>query len=287
VTERFKQQGKWREIGDDEDALRLIRSDSIDILVDLNGHTTGKSLSLFACRPAPIGVTYLGYPGTTGLRQIDYRLTDAVADPEGSLAVERLIRLPHGQHTYRCLYETPEPTERDGPIVFGYFGRAKKVNPTVSDTWLKILEAVPGSKLLLNQESNLTTEAYYAGYNRIDIALDPFPYNGTTTICDGLWMGVPAIALYGDRSSSRVSASLLTSIGLPDLIASNQQDYVEKAVRLAADRPRLAQLRRTLRQRFLESPLGNPAIVTRDIETFYAEAVAKEVSLIPSELRSL
>ncbi len=285
VTEWFKQQGKWREIGEDEEAFRLIRSDSIDILVDLNGHTKGNSLRLFARRPAPIAVTYLGFSSTTGLRQIDYRLTDAIADPEGSLSVESLVRLPHGQYTYRCLVDTPEPTDRDGPIVFGYLGRMKKINQVVSDTWMKILDAVPESRLLINKENSLPPEAYYATYNQIDIALDPFPYNGTTTICDGLWMGVPAISLYGDRAASRVSASLLTRVGLQDLIASNQPDYIEKAVRLAADRPRLSLLRRTLRQRFLDSPLGNPAIVTRDIEKFYGEAVAKEVSLIPDELR--
>lgn len=284
VTEQFKQLGAWREIGEDEEALKLIRSDGIDILVDLNGHSTGKSLALFARRPAPIAITYLGYPDTTGLRQIDYRLTDAIADPEGSLAVECLIRLPHGVHIYRCLIDTPEPAEREGPIVFGYLGRTKKLNPVVSETWLKILEAVPGARLLLNQQNDLTPEDYYAAYNQIDIALDPFPYNGTTTICDGLWMGVPAIALYGDRSASRIGASLLSRVGLQDLVASSQSEYIDVAVRLAADRPRLSSLRRTLRRRFLDSPLGNPAIVTRDIETFYAQAVAKEAGRIPSEL---
>jgi predicted O-linked N-acetylglucosamine transferase (SPINDLY family) len=277
VTAWFKKLGAWREIGDDGSAFDLIRADNIDILVDLNGHTTGKSLSLFARRPAPIAATYLGYPDTTGLRQIDYRLTDEIADPEGSLAVESLVRLPHGSHTYRCLVAAPAPVVREGPVVFGYLGRTRKVNPVVAETWQKILDAVPGSRLLLNQENNLTAEGYYAAYNTIDIALDPFPYNGTTTICDGLWMGVPAIALYGDRSESRIGASLLARVGLQDLVASNLADYVAAAVRLAADRPRLSALRQTLRQRFLESPLGNPAPVTRDMEAFYAEAVAKEL----------
>lgn len=281
VTERFKRQGAWREIADDETALRLIRADAIDILVDCNGHTTGKSLALFARRPAPIAVTFLGYPDTTGLRQIDYRLTDAIADPEGSLAVERLIRLPRGVHTYRCLVETPEPVVRDGPIVFGYLGRTKKVNETVSQVWQKILHAVPGARLVLNQENNLPLDAYYAAYNQIDIALDPFPYNGTTTICDGLWMGVPAITYYGDRSASRIGASLLSRVGLQDLAAPSLAAYADAAARLAADRPRLAQLRRSLRDRFRASPLGNPVPVTRDIEGFFAEAVAEQLRRAP------
>ena len=277
VTAYFKQLGNWREIGAIEDAIQVIQSDGIDILVDCNGHTIGNNLKLFARRPAPIAMTFLGYSCTTGLRQIDYRLTDAIADPEDSLAVETLARLPHGVHTYRCLIKAPAPVERDGPIVFGYFGRIKKVNPVVSELWRRILDAVPGSRLLLNEGNKLTLEDYYRAYNEVDIALDPFPYNGTTTICDGLWMGVPAVVLYGDRSSARMGASLMTRIGLPDLIAPSPAAYAEIAVRLAGDRQRLSELRRTLRQRFLNCPLGSPTVVTRDIETFFAQAIAREI----------
>jgi protein O-GlcNAc transferase len=274
ITEWFKLQGKWREIGEDDAAFQAIRADGIDILVDCAGHTTGKSLSLFARRPAPIAVTYLGYPDTTGLRQIDYRITDEISDPEGSLAVERLIRLLNGCHTYRSIIETEEPQIREGPIVFGYLGRLAKVTPAVRALWQRILQAVPGSTLVLNEKRDMTPKGYFATYNKIDISLDPFPYNGTTTICDSLWMGVPAVTLRGQRSAARVGASLLTRIGLQDYIAADEAGYFRIAVGLAADRACLAHLRTTLRDRFLACPLGDSIPVTRDLERFYADAVA-------------
>lgn len=279
ATEAFRRLGHWRELGEDDEAnLAAIRADEIDILIDCNGYTHGGSLPLFARRPAPIAVTFLGYPDTTGLRQIDYRLTDDVSDPEGSLAVGRLVRLPNGIHTYSPLIDVAAPVPRAGPIVFGNLGNPRKINPEMRDLWMPILNAVPGATLTMKFHYNLTLAEYFRAYENIDIALDTSPYNGTTTICDALWMGVPVVTLLGDRCCARAGASLLTRLGLSDLIAHTADDYMRIAVELARDRDRLAALRTGLRNRFLASPLGNPRIVVRDIERFYVDAVAREAA---------
>jgi len=276
VTARFKQRGHWRELSaNDGEAFQMIQADAIDILVDCSGHTPGNSLSLFALRPAPVSVTFLGYPNTTGLSQIDYRLTDKIIEPEGALATEQLVRLPHGIHTYRPLNDTDEPKPRSGPIVFANLGRAKKVTPQAVALWNRILDAVPGAELVLNVERALTLPEYFKIFDKIDIVLDTFPYNGTTTICDALYMGVPVVTLQGDRTCARVGASLLTHIGLSEFIATNEDDYVRIAAEAARDRVRLNALRTGLRARFLASPLGNPRFVVGDLEAFYSEALER------------
>ncbi|HUA57026.1 MAG TPA: tetratricopeptide repeat protein [Candidatus Sulfotelmatobacter sp.] len=281
-----------------------IRDDGIDILVDLAGHTLGNRLAVFARKPAPLQLTWLGYPGTTGMAAIDYRLTDAVADPSpaaDALHRERLLRLPHGFLTYRPRHPPPDvapaPSSTGGGVTFGSFNNLAKLNERVIACWARILAAVPDSRLLLksHQLADAPTRALFhdrlvaagiasararlepsiadwtahmAVYGEVDVALDPFPYNGTTTTCEALWMGVPVVALAGDRHAGRVGASLLTEIGLDDLIAADEHAYAAIAVALARDQTRLAALRAELRSRCVAT-LGDGARFARDVESAY------------------
>ncbi len=307
-TSFFKSRaGNWRPtIGvSDDDLAAVVRKDGIDILVDLSGHTNGNRLAVFARRPAPIQVTWLGYPDTTGLAAMDYRITDALSDPPGAadvLSSERLSRLPDGFHCYTAPQTAPDvaplPATERGFVTFGSFNNLVKVNTSVIDLWATILKCVPGSHLLLkhrwlgmadmqarmrslferrgvaNDRIELlgklaSTADHLAAYGGVDIALDTFPYNGATTTCESLWMGVPVVTLIGDRHAARVGASMLTHVGLNDLVAQSPQAYVETAVRLAADRPALAKLRAGLRSRVAASPLCDGARFTRQLEAAY------------------
>jgi tetratricopeptide (TPR) repeat protein len=289
----------------DEAVDARIRDDRIDILVDLSGHTPGNRLAVFARRPAPLQVTWLGYPHSTGLPAIDVRLVDAVTDPPQAgdrLATERLVRMRDGFHCYAPLDEAP-PTDR-GPgaeLVFGCFNDVYKVNEAVIGLWSEILSRVPGSRLLL--KSRLLADAveqrrlqagfaahgidaarirllgwarnqreHLALYREMDLALDTFPYNGTTTTCDALWMGVPVVTLAGHGHMARVGASLLAQAGLTDLVADDAEGYVETAVALMGDRARLDRLRRDLRPRFKASPLGDGRGFARRFEAALLEA---------------
>jgi FkbM family methyltransferase len=314
----------WRDVrGLSDIALaERIREDGIDILVDLGGHSADNRLAVFAHRPAPVQVTYLGYPDTTGLAAVDYRLTDAHADPPGeadALHVERLVRLPAGAWCYAPGMSSPvsePPRDVRGHVTFGAFNDFAKVRPDMMALWAEILGAVPGSKLLLKAKSladpalarevraffgrrgidEARVEArgwtpYRAGHlalhAAVDVALDTFPYHGTTTTCDALWMGVPVVTLAGEAHVSRVGASLLNRVGLDDLVARSPEEYVAVAVRLAGDRARLLELRRTLRDRVSGSPLGSPETFTRALEDAYramwAERCAMPASPAPSE----
>jgi protein O-GlcNAc transferase len=288
----------------DEALAERIRHDGIDILVDLVGHTAMNRLLVFARRPAPIQVTWLGYPNTTGLTAIDYRLVDAVTDPEGeadALASETLVRLPGGFLCYGghggAPAPGPAPCLATGTVTFGSFNSPPKLSAATLDAWAQVLARLPESRLLLKGKpfADAATRALYLGrlaergvapervelaawlpdqahlalYDRIDIALDPFPYNGTTTTCQALWMGVPVVALRGDRHASRVGASLLTQIGLTDLIADSVEAYVETAIALAGDPARLADLRHSLRPRMAASPLCDATGFARKIEQAY------------------
>jgi protein O-GlcNAc transferase len=312
VTERFEQLADhWVvTIGmSDEAVAERIGSDRIDILVDLAGHTASghaakSRLLVFARKPAPIQVTWLGYPNTTGLKAIDYRLVDAVTDPEGeadALASETLVRLPGGFLCYGghdgAPAPGPAPCLATGTVAFGSFNSPPKLSAATLDTWAQVLARLPQARLLLKGKpfADAATRALYldrlaqrgvapqrvelaawlpdqshlAFYDRIDIALDPFPYNGTTTTCQALWMGVPVVTLRGDRHASRVGASLLTQIGLTDLIADSVEAYVETAVALAGNTARLADLRDVLRPRMAASPLCDAAGFARKIEQAY------------------
>lgn len=310
-TERYRKVAdEWREIGElnDEDAAQVIRDDAIDILVDCNGHTQNNRLMVFAYKPAPIAISYLGYGETTGLEAMDFRFTDAIADPAGESAhqVERLVRLPHCFLTHAPLLQrTPEPIRQSdgGVVVFCSFNNWTKVTPQIRALWAEILKGVPESRLALKDKylqspelaaavkaefaaygveaeridirpSNKSQVDHMAQYNTVDIALDPFPYGGGTTSCDALWMGVPVVSLHGQRFVSGIGASILSTVGLPDLIAKTTDDYIARAVALAADVARRENLKRTLRDMSLNSPLGNAEALTRDMEAFYV-AVAK------------
>jgi predicted O-linked N-acetylglucosamine transferase (SPINDLY family) len=298
---------RWRstiEMSDDELAAQ-IRADGIDILVDLAGHTSGHRLGVFARKPAPLQVTWLGYPDTTGLSAIDYRLTDAVVDPPGpadGLSSERLFRLPDGFHCYTPLASAPDvaplPAEKKGFVTFGSFNNLSKVTRPVLDVWAQVLNRVPGSRLLLKSRwlhmpevcervrmlfeqrgiardrieltGRLPASAdHLALYGDVDIALDTFPYNGATTTCEALWMGVPVVTIVGDRHAARVGASMLSRVGLEGLVADRPQDYVETAVRLAADIPALARLRADLRGRTAASPLCDGPAFTKQLEAAF------------------
>jgi protein O-GlcNAc transferase len=272
-----------------------IRADTPDILVDLAGHTgITPRLPLFAKHLAPVQVSYLGYPNTTGLAAMHYRFTDAVADPEGDadrFATEKLVRFAPTAWTYAAPDCAPAPTTRvpdPARITFGCFNNVAKISDRTLSLWARVLAAVPGSRLMLKGrgfgsdelrrrfetrfaavgvplarvdffERTATTEEHLARYGDVDISLDTFPYHGTTTTCEALWMGVPVVTLLGDRHVSRVGGSLLTAIGHPDWIAHSDDDYVRIAATLASDAAHLATLRAGLRERVRASSLGDHA----------------------------
>jgi predicted O-linked N-acetylglucosamine transferase (SPINDLY family) len=274
-----------------------IRDDRIDVLVDLSLHMAFSRLMVFAHKPAPVQVTWLGYVSTTGLETMDYRLSDRFLDPPGAEEnyVEKTIRLPH---CYWC-YEPPEaspdvgplPALLNGQVTFCCFNNFSKVTRPTLRLWAKILAAVPKSRLILHSHSGShlndvrqlfagagvspdrvsfvgfqPTLEYLRQHQHVDIALDPFPYAGGTTTCDALWMGVPVVTLAGETAVSRAGVSLLNAVGLPELIARSPDDYVARAVALASDLPALADLRSSLRPRMLASPLTNGPQFARDME---------------------
>jgi FkbM family methyltransferase len=276
---------RWRAIHGvpDAEVARLVRADRIDVLIDLAGHTAGNRVSLFAARLAPVQMSYLGYPNTTGLETVDWRVTDAWADPPGlteALHSEELLRVPGGFLCFRPHPDSPQPTPAPalarGRVTFGSFNQAAKISPATLQSWAEVLRQVPGARLCLKSpafadpptradfERRLVSSplaglpvelwghlpderAHLAAYGDIDIALDTWPYGGTTTTCEALWMGVPVVTLAGGSHASRVGASLLSRLGEPSLIADSRQGYVAAAVGLATDLERLAGLRASLR----------------------------------------
>jgi predicted O-linked N-acetylglucosamine transferase (SPINDLY family) len=291
-------------LSDGELASR-IRADRIDILVDLGGHLAGGRLRALAHKPAPVIVSYLGYPGTTGVAAVDYRLTDAHSDPPGSESgySERLVRLPR----CFCCYSPPtaipiEPTPPSrivGAVTFGSLHKLEKLNADVLDLWCELLHAVPDSRLLLARNTlRGATAEYWRGeflrrgvertrlliaapepvamghmrlYGQIDVALDPFPWGGHTTACEALWMGVPTVTMLGQRYAGRMVASVLRTVGLPELIAETGAEYVRIAATLAADESRRGDMRASLRQQMLASPLCDGKGFVRDLEATYRQ----------------
>ena len=265
-----------------------LQEDDLDILIDLSGHAARTRILLFNYRCAPVQATWLGYLNTTGLRSVDYRICDGLTDPVGvaeQLHTEQLLRLPDSQWCYLPVFDLPRVPipRRDAPdpIVFGSFNHASKISDRCVDLWCRVLHAVPGSEIRLFAvpPGKATTalaqrfeqrgiapsrisirprsdiNAYFAAIADVDVALDTFPYNGGTTTCDVLWMEVPLVALAGDRPAARSGVSILTTLQLPELIASTDDEYVDINVRLAADRAWRQKLRETLRTRMLSSPL--------------------------------
>ena len=299
----------WRSLVNvpDAEAADLIRGDEIDILVDLAGHTNGNRLLLFARKPAPVQATYLGYPGTTGLSAMDYRITDALADPPGMTEEhhsEQLIRLPGCAWNYGPDSEAlpgQSPAALRGCVTFGSFNNLAKINDRMLEVWARILEAVPNSRLLLKSAGFLSMEArrrvrqallsragiseerldirgpedshesHLALYSEMDIALDTFPYHGTTTTCEALWMGVPVVTLAGRTHVSRVGVSLLTNVGLSELVAESEDEYVRIAVELAGNAERLSSYRANLRDQMRESRLLDGPSFARQIEAAFRE----------------
>jgi protein O-GlcNAc transferase len=305
TTERIKNLGWiWRPVFGlpDSKVAELVRMDAIDILVDLSGHFDGNRLGVFALRPAPVQVTWLGYPNTTGLKQIDYRLTDEFADPTGMtdhLYSERLIRLPRTFLSYAPPVSAPAVAPLSGePVIFCCFNNYPKVSDTVLELWARVLNAVPDSKLFLKSgplgDTGVRTllmrrfsalgidperlilagfatkrEEHLQRYGACHIALDTFPYNGTTTTCEALWMGVPVVTLAGTTHASRVGVSILNNAGLSELIAMNADQYVDIAAALAKNPARLQDYRISLRTQLLGSHLMDAGTFTADLEQAY------------------
>ena len=307
TTRRLQQLADhWRDIHgltDRQFAEQIVR-DQIDILVDLAGHTANNSLAVFARKPAPVQVTYLGYPNTTGLPAMDYRLTDAIADPAGEdgFYTEELVRLPGCFLCYQPPGDAPSvtglPATGTGYITFGSFNNLAKINTRVVELWSRVLEAAPDSRLLVKNRSlnDPETRARYARlfessgidaervelcghveflsghlalYGRVDIALDTFPYNGTTTTCEALWMGVPVITLTGETHAGRVGKSLLECTGLGEWVAGTADGYVSIAREAARDIQRLAELRAGLREYVAASRLCDRVGFVRAAERAY------------------
>lgn len=297
----------WRNIGSlsDSDVVKQIKADRIDILVDLNGHTQNNRLLVFARKPAPIQVTWLGYPNTTGLSAIDYRFTDSYADPVGEtehLHTETLIRLPESFCCYKPPRDAPQvsslPALEKGYITFGSFNKLAKINRAVMEAWAAILLAAPDSRLLLKTSAFVEKEmrshifsvfealgvsptrldlkgtdqaqrTHLEQYNAVDIGLDPFPYNGTTTTCEALWMGVPIVTLAGCTHVGRVGVSQMSNLGLTELISHSKDEYIATAVRLSSNLKGLETLRNGLRQRMAVSPLMCARPFTEQLEQIY------------------
>ena len=294
----------WRDVRGEKAAevYKQVREDRIDVLIDLAGHTMANRMELFGLKPAPIQASWLGYPETTGLPTVDYKIADGVVFPieeDGLYTSEKVLRLPNGYHCYLappgCPKIEPLPALRNGFITFGSFSSLAKLTPATVGLWSEVLKRVPGSRLLLKarQLEDLTIRDRYVSmfaacgiprtrlqvevaiaettkhlefYKEIDIALDTYPYNGTTTLCEGLWMGVVPVTLKGPTPASRVGASLLEQLGLKDWVAEAPGGFVEIAHRFSDDLKLLSELRAGMRERMSKSTLGDPVRFTREFE---------------------
>jgi len=293
VTKRFEELSDyWRDVSmfDDKALAELVQQDDIDILIDLCGHISGNRLPMFALKPAAIQITYLGYPNTTGLSTMDYRIIDQNTDPEGSeeMMTESPLYIEPCFISYSPYENSPDvsrlPALKNGYVTFGSFNNLAKMSDEVIDVWSKILIKTPDSKLCIKARqyadtiiksehikrfkkagidesrlqfltySNTTTE-HLQMYNSIDIALDTFPYNGTTTTFEAMWMGVPVVCFTGTRHASRVGMTILKNLDTDELLADNQQQYIDIACNLAADIEKLQEIREQLRPQMLGSPL--------------------------------
>ncbi len=297
----------WRDCAGRPDKwiAERIHADGIQILVDLAGHTSGNRAAVLRAKPAPVQALYIGYPGTTGLLEVDYLIADSrVCPPEhDSLYTERVARLGGSFWCFRPPEMAPEPAPppvlRNGYVTFGSFNAAQKITDSTVRLWAQVLETMPRSRLLLKSlsfadeklrtrfkrrfiEAGVAAERlemlepnerkqFYAEYRHIDIALDPIPYNGGTTSCEALWMGVPVIALRGELFRGRMAAAILEIIGLPELAADSTAGYVSVASRLAADPARIARLHSGLREQVARSPLCDGNRAARELEGLYRD----------------
>lgn len=285
----------------DRRLARQIRDDRIDVLIDVAGHTGGNRLLCFAERPAPVQASWLGYGGSTGMDAMGWRITDARTDPESASAhyCERLIRLPHSLFCYEPDGDAPPvetlPLDAAGHVTFGSFNNLSKVNDRAIECWATVLGGVPDSRLVVKgrglddaglrrrflekfSAKGVTADrldlmgyrsdknAHLRAIGGVDIVLDTFPYTGATTTCEALWMGVPVVTLDGDRYVARMAAGLLRCIGLDDLVAADETDYVDRAAALSADPDQLRALRSSLRKRVASSPLCDAAQFNKSME---------------------
>lgn len=284
---------KWDDVSrlSTDKLIQKITQDSIDILIDLNGHSAGARLDIFAKRSAPIQMSWLGYPSTTGLANMDFRITDRIADPVGlndDFYSEQLLRLPNGFLCYEPLSTAPKVAPQlkpeDNSIKFGSFNSLAKISDLSLDSWAAALHAVPNSTICIKRQqlrnqgpkdyllaefekrgiegervelltSTSSIEAHFNEYNRVDVALDTSPYNGTTTMLEALWMGVPVLSLQQNTHASRVSASLLQSLELSHLATTSVQAFAQQAELLTHHRETLLDLKHGLRERMRQSPL--------------------------------
>lgn len=300
----------WRDVAGwpDDELARAIRRDRIDILVDLAGHTNDNRLLVFARKAAPVQITWIGYPNTTGLEAMDYRLTDGYADPPGTtehLHTERLLRLPQiyvaFQPAEECPPPGPLPAATNRYVTFGSFNALSRVTPQALELWSEILQRLPDSRLIMVSVPDGKTRTRLTGLfeargiaatrlalfgrvpfsrflsllQQVDIALDSFPYHGTSTTCHTLWMGVPLITLAGRNHASRVGVSMLSNLGLGRLIARTPEEYCNLALALAGDRDELVRLRSQLRGMMASAPNTDGTALTRGLEHIYREAWAE------------
>ena len=292
TTQWFKEHANsWCDIHamSDEAAAGRIAQDQVDILIDLAGHTGGGRLLVLAHRPAPVQIAWLGYFDTTGMSSVRYIVADPVCVPPAleHLFTEKVLRMPDGFVCFEPPATGPEPGPlpalANGYVTFGSQNQLAKITDSVIALWSELLGSMPGARLLFQAKAfndsqvvdryarlfenhgvnasridflpSTTMRGILNNYRRIDIALDPFPCAGGTTTCEALWMGVPVISLLGDRFGGRHSASHLSNVGLPDLIAFDPKQYLELAHSLASDLPALKAIREQLRNRLLASPL--------------------------------
>lgn len=309
ITASFKELAyRWRNIEtlDDRNVCELVKNDRIDILVDCTGHMSGNRLGVFALRAAPIQISAIGYPNTTGLQSMDYRISDDIADPPGekSFFTEELLRLPSGFCCYQPLSEfpqvTPLPSKESGVITFGSTHTLARLNQQVVRLWSDVLHAVPHSRLLIFRntlcqsavkrmqnwfvgfgvdanriifQNRVPADGHLSIYTEIDITLDTFPWSGHVTACESLMMGVPIISLKGNRFAGRMVSSILSRVGLPELIAETEGGYVNIANKLAGSLKRLSEYRMTLRKQMLDSQLCDCKGFVKCLEESYRNLV--------------
>lgn len=291
----------WRPVGGltDAQAFDLIRGDNLDVLIDLGGHTAGNRLLIMAARPAPVQATLFGYPNTTGLKAVDYRISDPTSDPPGQtekLYVESLLRLPEAAWVYAPPADAPPvtvlPAASQRGFTFGCLNNPAKISDACLETWAAVLQATPGSRLvLLAGQSHagakrlhdrfaergilrervefvfrVPKQEYFATYSRFDLSLDPFPYNGGVTTGDSLWMGVPVLTVAGPSYVSRQGVMAMTAVGLPEFAARSPEDLVRLAKEWTGRRDELAEIRAGLRDRLAKSLLADAPRYVRNLE---------------------
>jgi protein O-GlcNAc transferase len=291
----------------DSAAAEMIRRDGIDILVDLSGHTAGNRLELFARKPAAVQMTLFGYPNTTGIPSVDYRITDEISDPPGmteAFYTEKLLRLESLAWCYKPPADapavTPLPATKSGVLTFGCLNNPAKISESCLNTWAKLLAAIPDARLVLLAGQSATgaqrlqsrfleagvqkdrlelvfrlpASEYFEAHQLLDMMLDPFPYNGGVTTCDALWMGVPVLTVAGGSYVSRQGAAIMTNVGLSEFIADTPQKLIDLGRMWSENKSWLADIRSSLRGQMSKSPVADPKLYLKALEAGYRKAWA-------------